>query len=48
MTYGTLTNVKILCGIDAAETNFDVALTLFAPYASMPIVSLSFVVIDVG
>jgi hypothetical protein len=60
LTYGTLVNLKILCGIDAAETGFDAALTMcltkaddflnnaLAPYTSVPLSSPDPIIVDIA
>lgn len=60
MTYGTLANVKILCGIDVIEESFGTALNMclskaddfinnaLAPYVSVPIASPAAVIVDIA
>lgn len=60
MTYSSLVNVKILCGIDSAETSLDPALNMclsktddflnnaLTPYVSVPIANPDTVVVDIA
>jgi hypothetical protein len=60
LVYGTLANIKILCGIEASEASFDTALTMclskaddfinnaLAPYDSVPLAYPGAVIVDIA